>query len=234
MRAEREYCEALRGAETRRPNATRAEGSACWGGMGADGPHEKGEDATTLLAAVGRARRCLPATHRALLEQIGVQEVAIEDWPDGVKNCYRTVRETAPADADLDGAAAVWLHGLRLVAFNAPLVRRLTVGLDSRAYDEAVAAIAWHEYGHALSLTRSTDDQRRRGVHLLDLLPHGLRRAIDHPGAYRSGDVFDEVIASVYTVLVGRVRTDGYGRPEYLPAEVYQAFTEVIPWPPSR
>jgi hypothetical protein len=40
-----------------------------------------------------------------------------------------------------------------------------------------------------------------------------------------------EIRAAIYSVIVGRVRTDGYFRPTYLHADVFAAFQEVIPWP---
>lgn len=46
--------------------------------------------------------------------------------------------------------------------------------------------------------------------------------------------MFDEVIATVYAVLIGRIRTDGHGLPEFLHPDVTDAFKEVIPWPPSH
>jgi hypothetical protein len=47
-----------------------------------------------------------------------------------------------------------------------------------------------------------------------------LRGSIDYPGGYRRSEVFDEVIATVYAVMVSRV--------------VFDAFKEVIPWPPNH
>lgn len=147
---------------------------------------------------------------------------------------YRTLRETPPTTAQLANAAAVWLDGLRTVAFNAALLDQATAGLDEQHRRATIAAIAWHEYGHALSLTRATADQRKTGPRLFELLSQGLRDAIDYPGGYRQSELFDEIIAGVYTQLVHRVRSHGYLPPESLHPEVFSAFKEVIPWPPSQ
>jgi hypothetical protein len=58
-----------------------------------------------------------------------------------------------------------------------------------------------------------------------------VRLAIDYPDRYRRKEVFDELIATVYAMLVGRVRTSGYGQPDYLHDDVFTVFQEVIPWP---
>lgn len=187
-----------------------------------------------LLREIKRARARLPVEHRNLLEQIGAQEAAVDDWPSGVQDLYVSVREVPPPDASLAGAAAVWLDGLRVVVFNAPLLHETTRGLNDSAREEFVAYIAWHEYGHALSLTRSTREQREDGERLLALLPHGMRSSIDYPGGYKRMEVFDEVIATVYAVMISRVRTDGYGVPRFLHQDILHAFKEVIPWPPTR
>jgi hypothetical protein len=49
-----------------------------------------------LLKEVRAARSALPVEHRELLDQLGVQETAITDWPDGVINLYVTLREPTP------------------------------------------------------------------------------------------------------------------------------------------
>ncbi|MCW2983033.1 MAG: hypothetical protein JWR63_603 [Conexibacter sp.] len=189
------------------------------------------DDAERLLVAIRDARAALPANHRHLLDQLRLQEVAVEAWPRGVINLYATLREPAPSPDALDGAAAVWLDGLRTVAFNVQLLQRAVDGLNASTRRTVVAQVAWHEYGHALSVVRATPEHRRRGIQLLALLPDAVRAAIDYPGRYRTSQVFDEIIATLYALLVGRVRTAGYVRPEYLHPDVFAAFKEVIPWP---
>jgi hypothetical protein len=185
-----------------------------------------------VLEEVRNARRSLPRAHRALLEQLNVQEAAISDWPRGVMDMYRTLRETPPTEAQLNGAVAVWLHQRCTVAFNVPLLGMATKGLDDDPRRSLLASIAWHEYGHALSITRSTLELRRDGPRLVDLLPAGLRRAVA-ADAYRRSQLFDEMIATLYAFLTGRIREHGYGAPDFLHPDVLAAFQEVIPWPPT-
>jgi hypothetical protein len=75
----------------------------------------------------------------------------------------------------------------------------VTHELDEPSRRAVVARVAWHEYGHALSVTRATREHRERGPELLALLPAGLRETIDYPGRYRTSQVFDEVVATIYS-----------------------------------
>jgi hypothetical protein len=186
-----------------------------------------------LLAEVRWARKQLPGSHRRLLEELRVQETAIDAWPSGVLDLYRSVRETLPHERDISGAAAVWLDGLRTVAFNARFFESATAGLSDEWRRTLVAGIVWHEYGHALSLVRSTADQRRDGPRLYELLPPGLKGQIDYPQSYRAREVFDEVVAGVYALMISRIRTEGYGFPDFLHSDITNAFQDVIPWPPT-
>jgi hypothetical protein len=60
-----------------------------------------------------------------------------------------------------------------------------------------------------------------------------MREAIDYPGRYRASQVFDEIMATLYSMLIGRVPTNGYIRPEFLHPDVFATFEEVFPWPPT-
>lgn len=186
-----------------------------------------------LLADVRWARTQLPGSHRQLLEELRVQETAIDVWPSGVLDLYRSLRETPPRERGIARAAAVWLDELRTVAFNARFFESATRGLSHEWRRTLVAGIAWHEYGHALSLVRSTADQRRDGPRLHELLPAGLKGQIDYPQSYRAREVFDEVVAGVYALMISRIRACGYGFPDFLQPDITNAFQEVIPWPPT-
>jgi hypothetical protein len=163
-----------------------------------------------VLAVVRRARAQLPPAHRDLLDQLGVQETAIHPWPTGVQDLYRSIGEAPPPTTALEGAAALWLDGIRTVAFNASLLEAAVIGLSGDSRHALIASIAWHEYGHALSLTRSTYEQRDSAERFLGLLPERMRVAIDYPGTYRRSELFDEVIATIYAAMIARVRTHGY------------------------
>jgi hypothetical protein len=189
-----------------------------------------------LEQLISNARRRLPGSHRALLEQIGVQDTVVENWPTGVQELYETLRETPPSLRQLEEAVAVWLPQRRVVAYNSPLLTHalLDTELSTSSRQAAIDNIAWHEYGHALSATLATRDQKRDGPRLVELLPAGLRRAIDYPGSYRPREVFDEVIANVYALMIGRaVQQNDYGVPTFLHLDVAAAFRAVIPWPPQ-
>lgn len=185
---------------------------------------------------VDDARSRLPKPHRALLEQLGVQDAVIDDWPGGIQAIYRSAAMTPPSSPDLLRAVAVWLQGPRVVAYNGP---RLRHALDDPELAPATRRtvldhVAWHEYGHALSATLASSSMKRGGVRLLGLLPSGLRQAIDFPGGYRARQVFDEVIANVYALMIGRaVQLNDYGRPSFLDPQVFEAFQSVVPWPPD-
>ena len=74
-----------------------------------------------LDALISSARIRLPSSHRALLEQIGVQDTVIHDWPRGAQALFETLRETPPKTDDLVEAVAVWLPGIKVVAYNGSL-----------------------------------------------------------------------------------------------------------------
>ena len=128
----------------------------------------------------------------------------------------------------------MWLPTRRIVAYNAPLLQRVLADTTLSTRQAVINNLAWHEYGHALSATRASAEMRRDGPRLVELLPTGLRAGIDFPGAYRPREVFDEVIANVYALMVGRaVQIKDYGVPGFLHRDVYDAFAAVVPWPPD-
>lgn len=77
----------------------------------------------------------------------------------------------------------------------------------------------------------ATDELRAEGPALLKLLPERFQEAVGADGYARS-QIFDEIVATIYTVMINRIRTDGYGVPEFIHPQVFAAFREVIPWPP--
>jgi hypothetical protein len=187
-----------------------------------------------LLDSVRRARAQLPREHRSLLEEIGAREAVIDAWPQGVLDLFVALHEPPPAAVAIADAAAVWVEPQQAVVFNGPLFQAAAPLLQTEALDRIVAHVAWHEYGYAISVTRSTWQQRRAGLRLLGLLPLRLREAIDYPGHYRRDQLFDEVVATVYPVMVERVRHGIYRRPRFLHSDVIRAFEEAIPWPPKH
>ncbi|HET8536597.1 MAG TPA: hypothetical protein VFL73_05400 [Solirubrobacteraceae bacterium] len=184
---------------------------------------------------IARARQRLPRSHRALLEQVGVQETVLDDWPAEVQGLYATLGERPPAGQALANAVAVWLPARRVVAFNSTLLSPVLLDTELTLPTKQILVenVAWHEYGHALSATLASPELRRSGPQLVERLPMGLRQAIDYPGSYRRGEVFDEVIANVYALMIRRaVHSKDYGFPSFLHDDVVSAFNAVIPWPP--
>ena len=158
----------------------------------------------------------------------------MDDWPDDVRALYQTVLETPPSADELADAVAVWLPQRNVVAYNGPLLTQALRDLTQSARQATIDSIAWHEYGHALSVTRASHEMRRDGPRLVELLPAGLRQAIDFPGAYGPRQVFDEVIANVYALMISRAVHHGeYGVPSFLDPDVYDAFQAVVTWPPE-
>lgn len=100
-----------------------------------------------LLSEIRAARAALPSAHRQLLDQIGVQEGLVWNWPRGVVAMYATLREPAPSPAELDGAAAAWLRERRTVVFNAAALEQAIDGLNPPSRRLLLSHIAWHEYG---------------------------------------------------------------------------------------
>jgi hypothetical protein len=112
-----------------------------------------------LLRAIWEVRAQLPAEHRNRSRRSACRRAVIEDWSSGVQGLFRCVQELSPSDAALVNAAARcgWMGsaGLRLTASDAH-----DYGSDGCFARPARRHIAWHKYGHALSLTRSIHARR--------------------------------------------------------------------------
>jgi hypothetical protein len=74
----------------------------------------------------------------------------------------------------LDYAVAVWIPDLRIVLLNTG--HPALAGLDEPSYEEFVSRTAWHEWGHALGMTRCSPEDVAAGARLLDLAPGWARR----------------------------------------------------------
>lgn len=202
--------------------------------MCAEQAPDRDDRSLDLKLLIRRARQLVPASHRGLLEQIRVQDAVIDDWPAGVQALYETLREAPPSLQAIGDAIAVWLPDRKVVAYNGPRLVLALSGVNDSTRQSVINNLAWHEYGHALSVERASDEMRNGGVQLLELLPEGLKAAIDYPGSYGLRQVFDEVIANVYAMMVGRaVHFDDYRVPAFLHTKVRDAFVAVVPWPPE-
>jgi hypothetical protein len=108
----------------------------------------------------------LPAAHRALLESIGASQSQAVDQPLGeaVDSFLRSAghRGLPPAmRRKLDLALGVWLQELRIVLIDVGHPK--ITSLDQATYEAFIARMAWHEWGHALSVVRCSREDIATG-----------------------------------------------------------------------
>lgn len=65
------------------------------------------------------------------------------------------------------------------------------------------------------------------------MLPERIQEAVG-ADSYARSQIFDEIVATIYTVMINRIRTEGYGAPDFIDPQVFAVFQEVIPWPPTH
>lgn len=174
----------------------------------------------------------LPTAHRALLEAIGADQRKLVDRPLGqeVADLRRSagVRELgADERRTLDLALGVWIPDLRLVLVDAG--HKAHVGLDATSYEAALARVAWHEWGHALSLDRATESDVEAGDRLLELAPRGVAEII-RSADYRLRERTHELVAEIYALLMARRRRGQTGQPTWLVDEIWNLMTRVANW----
>jgi hypothetical protein len=121
----------------------------------------------------------------------------------------------------------VWIQQLRVVVIDAG--HPALADLDDSTYEAMMARVAWHEWGHALSVVRTTSDEVADGSRLLDLAPEGVREVIRRSG-YREREYTHEVVAELYALLMSRRRRGQTGQPLWLRDELYQLVRRVSGW----
>jgi hypothetical protein len=178
------------------------------------------------------AWKALPAAQRDVLETIGASQWEVVDGPLGeTGHAYLRsgdFRGFAPAQRQrLNGAMGVWLPPLKvtLIRSDHPTLE----GLDARSRNTRLSLVAWHEWAHALSMTRCTADDIRAGEALLGRAPDGVRehiRSADYP---RSEFAF-EVIAEVFALLMARRLAGQKGCPSWLDQTIYETLIRVTGW----
>jgi hypothetical protein len=190
-------------------------------------------------SAIERAERVvrfawlsLPPAHRALLEAIGASQWQVVDQPLGaaVDGFLRSAGHRAlsvSAQRRLDYALGVWIQELRIILVHAGHVK--LADLDKATYEAFIARTAWHEWGHALSVVRCSQDDIAAGRRLLALAPAGIREGIRGAG-YRSNDYTHELVAETYALLMARRRRKASGRPQWLDDEIYNLVRRVTEW----
>lgn len=178
------------------------------------------------------AWRRLPPSHRNLLETVGAQQWQVIDRPIGsaADEMLRSAGQpglTPAAKSRLDGALGAWVSGLDVLLINAghPAI----IGLDAQAYEAFVAHIAWHEWGHALSLARCSREDVTAGHRLLELAPVGISEGIRSAG-YRANSYTHEVIAETYALMMARRIRGHRDKPTWLDDKIYNLLKRVTGW----
>lgn len=124
-------------------------------------------------------------------------------------------------------AVALWVADLRVVLINES--HEAFDGLDGSSLAYNLSRVAWHEWGHALSLDRAEQDDIAAGERYVGLLPEGFAKLVREAG-YRPREYTHEVVAEVYSMLMGRRRAGQTERPPWLHAEVYEVVRKVVGW----
>jgi hypothetical protein len=174
----------------------------------------------------------LPPAHRALLEAIGASQWQVVGQPLGavVDGFLRSAghRALSPsAQRMLDLALGVWIQELRIILVHAGHAK--LAGLDETTYEAFMARTAWHEWGHALSVVRCSQEDIAAGRRLLALAPDGVREGI-LGASYRPGDYTHELVAETYALLMARRRRKASGKPPWLDDDIYNLVKRVTGW----
>ena len=176
----------------------------------------------------------LPAAHREVLKTLGASQWQVVNEPLGLAvNSFKESAGQSGLDAAvrvrLDDALAVWVPDIRVVLIDAGHAE--LEGLDPPTLERVIARLAWHEWGHALSLDRCSPEDVAAGRRLLELAPEGVRENI-RAARYRPKQYTHEVVAEIYAILIGRRRRNLVGRPEWLNDELYTLVMRVTGWTP--
>ena len=193
-------------------------------------------ESTGTLALANRsvefAWLSLPPDHRGLLEEVGAARRQVVAEPLGllVDRMLRSAGKqglTPSKLASLDRALGAWIPELGTVLINAAHPALTT--LDSVTYNAFIARIAWHEWGHALSLARCSREDIAAGGRLLEQAPEGIRKIIRDAG-YGSKDYTHEIIAEAYALMMARLVQGRRDKPIWLHNEIYNLLTRVTGW----
>jgi hypothetical protein len=171
----------------------------------------------------------LPSSHRGLLANIGASrwEVVTTGLGDAADERLRSAGERAPSKAQTaadNGALGMWVPGLRLVIINE--THAALRSADPATREALLTWVAWHEWGHALSVTNAVPHDPGEGARLLAMAPDGIRERIRR-GNYPRREYIHELIAETYALLM-RERIEGRpGQPPWLPNEIYQLISKI-------
>jgi len=174
----------------------------------------------------------LPPAHRSLLEAVGASQWQIVTGPIGsiADDMLRSAGQLGllpPARSRLDGALGAWVPGLQVLLIN--IGHPAIAGLDTQAHEAFVAHIAWHEWGHALSLARCSPEDVAAGDKLLALAPEGISEGIRSAG-YGAKNYTHEVVAETYALMMARRIRGHRDKPTWLDDEIYNLLKRVTGW----
>jgi hypothetical protein len=124
-------------------------------------------------------------------------------------------------------ALGLWVPELRVVLINES--HSAFDGLDDPTLTYDLSRVAWHEWGHALSIDRAGEEDIAAGERYLALLPDGLAKFIRQAG-YRRREYTHEIVAEVYAILMIWRRQGKTGRPPWLHPEVSGLVRRVAGW----
>jgi hypothetical protein len=181
---------------------------------------------------VERAWAELPRADRALLESIRAHQWEVCDQPLGsyADVLLRSADRGRLSDAEVaraNAALGIWIPQLRVVLVNS--AHPALAGLDPRSYEWALTRVAWHEWGHALSIDRTSPEEVAAGGDYLDRLPPALAKLVRDAG-YRRKEYTHEVVAEIYSILMIRRRLGETGKPPWLHREIYELVRRVAGW----
>lgn len=189
-------------------------------------------DLTRARQVVGLAWQDLPEQHRSLLQSIGADQYQVVDRPLGqeIADLRLSAGHQEPDEATrrgLDLTLGTWVPDLRLILLDAGHPQY--AGLNDTTYDFVLTRTAWHEWGHALSIDRSTREDVDASDELLSLAPEGLARAIRRAG-YRRHQQTHELVAEIYASLMVRRSNGQTGKPKWLATEIWNLVRRVTGW----
>jgi hypothetical protein len=99
-------------------------------------------------------------------------------------------------------------------------------GLNASTFAYDLSRVAWHEWGHALSIDRADEDDIAAGERYVELLPEGLAKRVRQVG-YRRSEYTHEIVAEIYAMLMIWRHQGNIGQPPWLHPEVYELVRRV-------
>ena len=118
----------------------------------------------------------------------------------------------------------MWIPDLRLVVIDAGHEKHSE--LDTSSYEAMLARVAWHEWGHALSVDRADASDVKAGSRLLSLAPKGVAGII-RSANYGLRDTTHELVAEIFAILMARRRRGQTGQPTWLDNEIWELVKRV-------